>query len=133
MIEKFFKKPHDPMIFNDGLLKKGEKEYFVIQKIYLFIATHSMKVQEIGNSWITNRIDVERTFRGYFYISNNSLLLPADNFSEEIMLIADKGGKQFQINGVSVGDIKNHFGEKGSYTAAKFSAISVKIIDLKED
>lgn len=132
MIEKFFKKFNKPLIFKNGILKQGENNYLPLTKIYFFIETHSMKIEEVGNSWIVDRIDIEKKFKGYFYCQPNSLLNTLENdFPNDIMIVGDNRNKQYQIKGVSIEKTLEHFDENNSYNISRFSASSLEIINLK--
>lgn len=124
MIEEFFSKQSNLIVLENGILKKGN-QYEQIPKIYLFMKTKTLKVEELGNEWITDHVRVEQSFKGYFYSAPQPLsfekLLDIDSIDEEnLTLIANRGTNQYKINDVSV--------NKSKGIISRFTALSVDII-----
>lgn len=131
MIEKLFNKPGYPIILNDSLLKRGDNKYIPLSKLYLFIKTRYIKVEEVGSSWIVNSIGTERQFKGYFYSTYNNLdILDNEEFEIDMMISGNIGNMQYQVSGVSITKTNNHFGQMKSFNVSKFSALSCEIIKI---
>jgi hypothetical protein len=138
MIERLFRNPNPPTVLTDGLLKKGEQIYIPVSKIYIFVNTRRVKVEEVGSDWIANHIPLERKIQGYFhtYQSQNSLgLFDFEESNIEITIIGNKENTQYQLFGVSLQRTNNFFGENGNgqFSVSKFSALSLDIIHIPKE
>lgn len=127
MIEKLFNKKSNPIVLENAFLERG-KQRELVSKIYLFMKTKNLKVEELGNEWITDHINVENSYKGYFYSVPQPVsferLLGIDSFDEEVTLIGERGSTQFKINGVSVNNTIN----KADVIISRFTALSVDMI-----